>query len=178
MSQSGLVSEDRVMAILKRMASSSGGSVPHKKLLPNSNLSAKNFKFLIGSLVAGGFISFRKEGRGCVYMLTEKAWDPQFQPPPIPSSPPLPPPKPTRPAEKKWFVLYKETLHCEVCGESHVASIQFHHRDPTEKILNVSTLVSSGASPAAVFSEIKKCRILCANCHQKLHWEMRHGTQK
>jgi len=65
----------------------------------------------------------------------------------------------------------KEELSCEICGESHPATLDFHHKDPTEKDFSISDAVGSGYSIETVKEEISKCRILCSNCHRKLHYE-------
>lgn len=74
---------------------------------------------------------------------------------------------------QKKAVLYvrriKEQTPCS-CGESHVACLDFHHRDPSQKKGNVMILAASGASIRSLDAEIDKCDVLCANCHRKLHW--------
>jgi len=34
---------------------------------------------------------------------------------------------------RAWLREYKETLGCEVCGETHPACLEFHHINPNEK---------------------------------------------
>ena len=70
---------------------------------------------------------------------------------------------------QQWFTYYREKLSCEVCGESCSAVLEFHHLDPTQKYGNVSTMVAHGESIAVVLSEIAKCKVLCRNCHAKVH---------
>jgi len=71
-----------------------------------------------------------------------------------------------------WFFEYKTKLKCSRCGESHPACLQFHHKDPSEKDENISTLVTcSHKSKAAILKEISKCIVLCANCHAKEHFD-------
>ena len=71
----------------------------------------------------------------------------------------------------KWFWELKKTLQCERCGESHPACIEFHHRDAAEKVQCVSEMVCAALAEARILEEIKKCQVLCSNCHQKLHYE-------
>jgi hypothetical protein len=66
------------------------------------------------------------------------------------------------------FREYKETLECQVCGEDHPATIQFHHRDPSEKEVDISR-VAQNWGWERLMKEVAKCDILCANCHAKLH---------
>lgn len=70
---------------------------------------------------------------------------------------------------KKWFKNYKKTLFCKKCGENHPATIEFHHKFKN-KDRNVSIMVNDGCSKNNVLNEIKKCEVLCSNCHRKLHW--------
>jgi hypothetical protein len=61
---------------------------------------------------------------------------------------------------------------CYGCPEEHPAALQFHHRDPFEKSfsVNAKTLSSPGRYPwKVVLEEIKKCDLLCGNCHSKHH---------
>ena len=73
-----------------------------------------------------------------------------------------------------WWHDYKSQLSCKICGFSHPAAIDFHHRDPNEKEDNLSTMVKS-KSREKVIEEIKKCRVLCSNCHRILHYDKNTG---
>ncbi|MBV9690793.1 MAG: hypothetical protein JO202_13925 [Ktedonobacteraceae bacterium] len=75
-----------------------------------------------------------------------------------------------------WFRRYKSTLRCMDCDISHPAVLQFHHRNKGEKKMAVSALVSRASSLKQITNEIKKCDVLCANCHAKLHWRETHET--
>jgi hypothetical protein len=76
------------------------------------------------------------------------------------------------------FRRYKSTLHCADCGISHPAVLQFHHRNKAEKKMAVSALVSRASSLKQITNEIKKCDMLCANCHAKRHWRETHETDR
>ena len=76
---------------------------------------------------------------------------------------------------KEWFSNYKGNLKCELCGENHPATIQFHHTNPKEKELEISIAIHNGWSINKVLEEINKCQILCANCHFKLHYDLAKG---
>jgi len=71
--------------------------------------------------------------------------------------------------KEKWD-LFKGSLHCARCKENHIACMDFHHIDPSEKEYEVSALVSSKMFTKA-YKEVKKCIVLCANCHRKLHYD-------
>ena len=72
---------------------------------------------------------------------------------------------------------YKSTLVCTVCGEPDPATLDFHHavRDPANRKL--SDLLRNGAYKDA-HEEIKKCVVLCANCHRKHHQRERDEKKK
>ncbi len=70
----------------------------------------------------------------------------------------------------EWLQDLKLSLACEECGESHPACLDFHHTDPSEKEVAISRIRLKGWSTKRIMKEIKKCRVLCANCHRKLHY--------
>ena len=73
--------------------------------------------------------------------------------------------------EARQFILeYKLSHPCVQCGEKDPLCLVFHHRD--SKKYEIPRLQKLGISKT-LKSEIEKCDILCANCHQKLHWEKR-----
>ena len=67
---------------------------------------------------------------------------------------------------------------CVECGESDPVVLELHHRDPSEKSAAISTMASSGTSIDVMFAEIKKCDVVCANCHRKRHFEIRDGFRR
>lgn len=70
---------------------------------------------------------------------------------------------------KEWFIEeIKSKLSCIKCGEDRYWVLDFHHRDPTEKDLEVSTLLGK-MSKTILLREIEKCDVLCSNCHRDLH---------
>ena len=59
---------------------------------------------------------------------------------------------------------YKTRYGCVLCGyKKHPDAIHFDHIDPNIKSREISTMASYGIK--AIKKEIKKCRLLCANCH-------------
>lgn len=73
---------------------------------------------------------------------------------------------------KEWLKEYKITLKCEDCEENHPACLDFHHINPEEKRFAIAN-VKDFLSWSALKAEIAKCRVLCANCHRKEHYEQR-----
>ena len=68
---------------------------------------------------------------------------------------------------REWFTEYKKTLFCNKCGDNRWYVLDFHHKNGEEKDLNVSILVNYGKK--RILEEIKKCDVLCSNCHRELH---------
>lgn len=54
---------------------------------------------------------------------------------------------------------------CISCGEKDPIVLEFDHLGAKKR--DVSALVNSPSSLKAVFSEISKCQVLCANCHRR-----------
>src|SRR5262249_50063896 len=72
-----------------------------------------------------------------------------------------------------WFRSYKQTLACIRCGENDPVTLDFHHRDPTKKDLLPSRACYGNWRIKRIKEEISKCDVLCANCHRKLHRDLR-----
>ena len=63
----------------------------------------------------------------------------------------------------------KQNSGCALCGEREVVCLQFHHVRRGNKNASVAETGKLGWSLEMVKKEIKKCVVLCANCHLKLH---------
>ncbi len=59
---------------------------------------------------------------------------------------------------------------CEDCGlEDDCPSVyDFHHTDPTKKEANINSLIRKRRW-APIEAELKKCQLLCSNCHRRKH---------
>ena len=68
----------------------------------------------------------------------------------------------------------KKEAKCEECGFDNPSALHFHHENPKSKKQTVSRMASCGYTIEAIKKEMKKCVILCANCHAIKH----HGKQK
>jgi cytochrome c553 len=54
-----------------------------------------------------------------------------------------------------------------VCGYSRcILNLHFHHVDPSQKSFSMS--VARGKSEAACRAEMRKCVLVCANCHGEI----------
>lgn len=58
---------------------------------------------------------------------------------------------------------------CKYCKESRFYCLDFHHKKPSNKKDTVSNLVRQGYAIKTILAEIKKCDIICSNCHRKQH---------
>lgn len=74
----------------------------------------------------------------------------------------------TKKRNKEYILEFKSSNPCSNCGEEDPRCLDFHHIDPKSKVLEVSKLAHNGCIDL-VKLEIKKCIMLCANCHRKLH---------
>ena len=75
----------------------------------------------------------------------------------------------TRRAKKLKLIRYKGGC-CVKCGyKKCAASLSFHHKDPKKKRFelhggNLSRNIDE------LLKEVKKCSLLCHNCHAELHY--------
>ena len=53
--------------------------------------------------------------------------------------------------------------------QNHPATLDFHHK--SNKKDSISNMVVNGYSISKINKEIKKCQILCSNCHRKVHYQ-------
>lgn len=65
----------------------------------------------------------------------------------------------------------KSSLKCSICGEDRWWVLDFHHENPDEKESCIATLAHNG-SRKKMEEELKKCIVLCANCHRDIHFKI------
>lgn len=59
---------------------------------------------------------------------------------------------------------------CGICGYDKCSrSLEFHHLDPTQKDFGFHRVRANPKNWAIVIAEIRKCVMLCANCHREVH---------
>lgn len=60
---------------------------------------------------------------------------------------------------------------CEKCGYNKCQQVlHFHHSNPNDKVASISS-VASNWSVKRLMEEVKKCQLLCANCHYEIEYE-------
>ena len=62
----------------------------------------------------------------------------------------------------------KKQNFCKKCGEGRWYVLDFHHIG--DKDINISEMVARGSSLTRIKKEMKKCNILCSNCHREEHY--------
>lgn len=74
-----------------------------------------------------------------------------------------------RDRHRQLVAEYKAEKGCAACSESTPEVLVFHHRDPSTKVYNISTIYRR--SEKVIWKEIAKCDVLCQNCHQRVEYE-------
>ena len=67
------------------------------------------------------------------------------------------------------LTIYKTLMGCQICGARPKAvALDCHHVDASQK---TATLAQASASRSLrnMLVELRKCIVVCANCHRELH---------
>lgn len=76
---------------------------------------------------------------------------------------------------KRWIDKIKVGFGCDDCGYNlHPAALDFDHIDPSTKEFLIPRFLAR-SNLKRLFKEIRKCRILCANCHRthsRTQWDL------
>lgn len=67
------------------------------------------------------------------------------------------------------FRILKSERGCLECGEKDPRCLDWHHVDPKDKLGSVREMAWLGWALDRIMDEIKKCIVLCSNCHRKHH---------
>lgn len=84
-----------------------------------------------------------------------------------------------RQANRDYVAAYKLSKGCEVCGFEvvHHCQLDLHHIDPSTKTYKGShKSYDAGWSKVRIDAELKKCIVICKNCHaletqNEGHWK-------
>jgi hypothetical protein len=61
-------------------------------------------------------------------------------------------------------------MQCEKCGyDKNSAALQFHHSEPINKLFSLDLRSLSNRKWDVILEEVKKCQLLCSNCHAEEH---------
>lgn len=59
---------------------------------------------------------------------------------------------------------------CNCCGYNECnAALEFHHLNPQEKEFSFSAALASPKAWSTLVVELRKCILLCSNCHREVH---------
>lgn len=79
-------------------------------------------------------------------------------------------------AVKKWrtntknLALKAFKTKCCICEYSKCSSaLHFHHINPAEKTFALSEMLSNPKEWGTIVLELKKCVLVCSNCHAEIH---------
>lgn len=77
---------------------------------------------------------------------------------------------------KRWRNKTKEKIvlamggKCQICGYDKCSdALELHHIDPSKKELSFSRVRANPISIQKISEELKKCILLCSNCHREIH---------
>jgi len=77
---------------------------------------------------------------------------------------------------KKWRSFTKDRMvaamggKCQCCGYNKTnRALSFHHIDPNKKDLGISEIRANPKSWTLIVNELKKCILVCHNCHMEIH---------
>lgn len=79
-------------------------------------------------------------------------------------------------AVKRYRIVTKRRMvlsmggKCQICGYSKCdRALDFHHINPDEKEANFNKYRANPAAWTRVVEELRKCILLCSNCHSEVH---------
>ncbi len=70
-----------------------------------------------------------------------------------------------RTRNQQWLINHLHGRRCADCGADDIRVLSFDHTDPADKHANIADLVSRGAKLEHIEAEVKKCVVVCHNCH-------------
>lgn len=77
---------------------------------------------------------------------------------------------------KRWRIRSKQKMvdamggKCQCCGYDKCnGALDFHHIDPAEKDFGFGAYRANPKSWSIVVEELRKCILLCKNCHTEVH---------
>lgn len=78
-------------------------------------------------------------------------------------------------ARWKKAIVYASGGKCQCCGyDKTEKALEFHHINPDEKEFTLGQMKSSPTMNSSVVAELKKCILVCSNCHKEIHAGITH----
>lgn len=75
-----------------------------------------------------------------------------------------------RGAKRKSALVKKLGGQCSLCGyKKNFSALTFHHKNPKNKLFQLDLRSLSNRKQSMIDSEVKKCILVCHNCHAELH---------
>lgn len=79
-------------------------------------------------------------------------------------------------AVRKWRKRTKQRIidamggECQICSyRKSTRALALHHLDPSQKEMSFGAVRANPRSWAKIVAELRKCVLLCSNCHLELH---------
>lgn len=70
---------------------------------------------------------------------------------------------------REFIAQLKVSTGCYLCGyKKSSGALHYHHLDPSEKEFEIGWAVNKQLTEEKIMTEIKKCVLLCANCHSEV----------
>lgn len=70
---------------------------------------------------------------------------------------------------REFIARVKRMASCSNCGYDKCPdALEFHHKEPQHKEVEINKIRDS--SIEKIKEELRKCEILCANCHREIHY--------
>lgn len=75
-----------------------------------------------------------------------------------------------RGVQRKIDILRKLGGRCSICGYNrNMSALTFHHLNPDEKNFKLDIRSLSNRKQSRITAELRKCTLVCHNCHAELH---------
>lgn len=71
--------------------------------------------------------------------------------------------------KKRDYVNKFKVNGCSICNFNDIDCLVFHHKDPSTKLYDIAELVDHCSSYEKIDIELKKCIVICRNCHAKIY---------
>jgi len=75
-----------------------------------------------------------------------------------------------RKKKREWMDGIKRDTPCAHCGKTYPPKVMdWHHRPEFDKSFEIAAAMAKNVPNEKIVEEIKKCELLCANCHRLVH---------